>query len=78
MASLTPALTMDGYGCFLPDLTRFATLQCGETRHAHSNTTVRTATSNLAKRKLVPLDSRNIELHKNLSSSVAFMGRTRL
>ena len=32
MASLTPALTVDSYGCFLPDLTRFTTPQCGETR----------------------------------------------
>ena len=32
MASLTPALAVNGYGCFLPDLTRFTTLQCGETR----------------------------------------------
>jgi len=32
VASLTPALTVNGYGCFLPDLTRFTTLQCGETR----------------------------------------------
>jgi len=32
VASLTPALTVNGCGCFLPDLTRFTTLQCGETR----------------------------------------------
>ena len=34
MASLTPALAVNGYGCFLPDLTRFTTLQCGETRRS--------------------------------------------
>ena len=31
-ASLTPALAVNGCGCFLPDLTRFTTLRCGETR----------------------------------------------
>ena len=34
VASLTPALTVNGCGCFLPDLTRFTTLQCGETRRS--------------------------------------------
>ena len=33
VASLTPALAVNGCGCFLPDLTRFTTPQCGETRH---------------------------------------------
>lgn len=28
-----PALADNRCGCFLPDLTRFTTLQCGETRH---------------------------------------------
>ena len=36
VASLTPALTVNGCGCFLPDLTRFTTLQCGETRRGES------------------------------------------
>ena len=36
VASLTPALTVNGCGCFLPDLTRFTTLQCGETRRDES------------------------------------------
>ena len=31
-ASLAPGTCSDGYGCFLPDLTRFATVQCGEAR----------------------------------------------
>ena len=31
-ASLTPALAVISCGCFLPDLTRFTTPQCGETR----------------------------------------------
>jgi len=31
-ASLTPGTCISSCGCFLPDLTRFATLQCGETR----------------------------------------------
>ena len=29
---MPPALAVNGYGCFLPDLTRFTTLQCGEAR----------------------------------------------
>jgi len=32
VASLTPALAVTGCGCFLPDLTRFTKLQCGEAR----------------------------------------------
>ena len=28
-----PALAKNSCGCFLPDLTRFTTLQCGEARH---------------------------------------------
>ncbi len=30
--ALPPALAVISCGCFLPDLTRFTTLQCGETR----------------------------------------------
>jgi len=30
--ALPPALAVNGCGCFLPDLTRLTTLQCGETR----------------------------------------------
>ena len=33
VASLTPALASSSCGCFLPDLTRLAALQCEETRH---------------------------------------------
>ena len=33
VASLTPALAENSCGCFLPDLTRFTTMQCGEARH---------------------------------------------
>jgi len=29
---LPPALAVSSCGCFLPDLTRFTTLQCGEAR----------------------------------------------
>jgi hypothetical protein len=28
-----PALTENSCGCFLPDLTKFTTMQCGEARH---------------------------------------------
>ena len=28
-----PALAENSCGCFLPDLTRFTTMQCGEARH---------------------------------------------
>ena len=31
--ALPPALAVSSCGCFLPDLTRFTTLQCGEARH---------------------------------------------
>ena len=33
VASLTPSLAKNSFGCFLPDLTRFTTMQCGEARH---------------------------------------------
>src|SRR5882672_12783332 len=31
--ALPPALARNSFGCFLPDLTRFTTVQCGEARH---------------------------------------------
>jgi len=34
MASLTSALTLDSYGCFVPDLTRFTVESCEGTRHS--------------------------------------------
>ena len=39
VASPTPGTCFNNCGCFLPDLTRLATLQCGEARHMHFNPT---------------------------------------
>jgi len=35
--ALPPALAMNSCGCFLPDLTRFTTSQCGEARHGKTD-----------------------------------------
>jgi len=34
LASLTPALTLNDYGCFVPDLTRFTVEPCEGARQA--------------------------------------------
>jgi len=37
VASLTSALVLHGYGCFVPDLTRFTAEPCEGARLWHSN-----------------------------------------
>ncbi len=52
-----PALAENSCGCFLPDLTRFTTMQCGEARHIKLKVQHKAENRTPAKRELHPIEA---------------------